>query len=149
MFYLHFIGEDKIFFFQWFFFALNKMILVKTALSILFAKLSCLKRSYNFNHFFFWLVFSFSFLRRKGKRFCSTNCDYFDTFFGSVFFIQTPFFLKLKESTHFCSWEYCDPIFWLAVVIHNKGGVMSWWGIRNKKGDWGAKKHSNSNTTLN
>jgi len=55
LFYLHFIGEDQIFFFQCFFFldiflALNKMILVKTALSILFAKLSCLKRSYNFNH---------------------------------------------------------------------------------------------------
>ena len=54
-FYLHFIGEDHIFFFNAFFIldiflALNKMILVKTALSILFAKLSCLKRSYNFNH---------------------------------------------------------------------------------------------------
>lgn len=97
-----FISLVKIryFFFQCFFFldiflALNKMILVKTALSILFAKLSCLKRSYNFNHvqeFFFWLVFSFSFLRRKGKRFCSTNCDYFDTFFGSVFLFKHLFF---------------------------------------------------------
>lgn len=96
-FYLHFIGEDQLIFFSMLFFldiflALIKMILVvKTALSILFAKLSCLKRSYNFKSclrifFFFGWYFLFLFWEEKGSVFVVLIVIILILFFGSVFF---------------------------------------------------------------
>ena len=106
LFLLSFVSFFISFFLDIFF--LFKMIFVKLHSQYFFfflAKLSCLKRSYNFNHvqeFFFGWYFLFLFKKKREAFFVVliVVLIIIDTFFGDVFLIFKHLFLFKAERIH-------------------------------------------------